>query len=200
MTLDDVEGEVFGCMVHWFYTEEVELSADEFSGVRDLPKLGKLWILAERCLIPDLQNDALALIHRILWGDIFIDGAFPGDPYPDSLKQLINVVYNPDAGGEQHDVLRKLLMDFWAFQPSNILEEWIPHMPQALIVGVTLALSKAQDGGRGKSLIPEAAEYQVEVPGKKKKVVGSTEKHRKASPTLKPRVLKLTPAKRKLES
>jgi hypothetical protein len=91
MTLEDVEGEVFGCMVHWFYTQKVETQRVG-THADDLPKLVKLWVLAERCIIPRLQNAALEYIYRY-FSNIF--NPFPiGNTIPETLKQVIDAIFN----------------------------------------------------------------------------------------------------------
>jgi hypothetical protein len=159
MTLEDVEGEIFGCMVHWFYTQKVETQSVG-THADDLPKLVKLWILAERCIVPRLQNAAFGHIYNYL-NNIF--NPFPVfGPVPDALKQVIDVIFN---SAEQHDILRKLLVDRCAALSSKTLRTLIPHMPQDLIVGVTIEVSKDRDAGKTRRRMNEVEEYQVKIPG-----------------------------------
>jgi hypothetical protein len=162
MTMEDVEGEVFGCMVHWFYTQKDETQSDG-TRVDDLPKFVKLWILAERCILPRLQNAALTNIYNHL-NNIFTP--LPtGDTIPDAFKQVIDIIF---SSAEQYDIMRKLLVDVCAAQGSKTLGTLIPHMPQALMVGVILELSQDRDASKSKHQILKVEKYQVEILGEKK--------------------------------
>ncbi|KAG4429215.1 hypothetical protein IFR05_015307 [Cadophora sp. M221] len=58
MGLEDGEADVFGRLVDWLYNKEVN-GADPFdkkNKVDDVVTLAKLWKLAERTLMPNLQN------------------------------------------------------------------------------------------------------------------------------------------------
>lgn len=73
MNLPEVEAEVFGLLVHWLYehnihdeTEDNVIDLTESTSI--LPKLiqlAKLWLLAQRALMPALQSDALKRIDEI---------------------------------------------------------------------------------------------------------------------------------------
>jgi hypothetical protein len=149
-------------MVHWFYTQKVETQSVG-THVDDLPKLVKLWILAERCIVPRLQNSALEHIYKHL-SNIF--NPFPiGNTIPDTLKQVIDVIFN---SSERHDILRKLLVDHCTAHTSKALRTLIPHVPQALIIGIILEMSKDRDACKLNHRMPKVEEYQVEIPGEKK--------------------------------
>ncbi|KAH7304866.1 hypothetical protein BKA65DRAFT_560359 [Rhexocercosporidium sp. MPI-PUGE-AT-0058] len=63
MTLDDIDPVIFGSFVNWVYHQNVE--ADK--GVKMGPEmLVKLWIVAERFIVPKLQNQAMNMLFQTL--------------------------------------------------------------------------------------------------------------------------------------
>jgi hypothetical protein len=126
MGMQDVTSEIFGQLNHWLYTKNIE-------NCEDILVLGHLWILAERCLIPALQNQVMDLIRKSF-------DKLP--PTSEKLKALIKLVYDAE---EQHEMLRKAIFDKCAFSPSDWLGTMIPHLPQNLLIDVTKALSKHHD-------------------------------------------------------
>lgn len=63
MTLEDVELEVFGLLAHWIYFQKLESNEDM---MLDQITLGKLWIVAQRFLMPRLQNMVMDQLFKIL--------------------------------------------------------------------------------------------------------------------------------------
>lgn len=60
MTLEDVHPIVFGLLVYWIYTETVAIHK---TGEKQWKLLVDLWLLAQRCLIPKLQNDVMIKLY-----------------------------------------------------------------------------------------------------------------------------------------
>ncbi|TVY78457.1 hypothetical protein LSUE1_G006516 [Lachnellula suecica] len=60
MDLCEASPKVFGMFVNWLYTQSIAQTKDE----SDFHSLVELWILADRLLIPTLQNDTLEAIDR----------------------------------------------------------------------------------------------------------------------------------------
>lgn len=58
MNLNDVHPEIFGVFVNWLYTQKIENAVDK--SLLTLKDLAVLWNLADRFLIPILQNNAMA--------------------------------------------------------------------------------------------------------------------------------------------
>ncbi|KAL2066895.1 hypothetical protein VTL71DRAFT_1319 [Oculimacula yallundae] len=56
MNFDDIDPTLFGYFVHWLYTQKLE---SDFGVEITAEKLVKLWILAERFIIPALQNQVI---------------------------------------------------------------------------------------------------------------------------------------------
>jgi len=61
LQLEDVEGEIFGVFVNWLYTQTIE---DEEAKVPSAHHLIQLWVLADRLLVPTLQNQALLVLDK----------------------------------------------------------------------------------------------------------------------------------------
>ena len=71
MRLEDLDVSTFGALVHWLYTQEIEEGfgyATNSKHVKvkhfDFIAHAKLWKLAERALIPSLQNKVMDVILR----------------------------------------------------------------------------------------------------------------------------------------
>jgi hypothetical protein len=61
LQLEDVEGEVFGIFANWLYTQTIE---NEDAKVPSADQLIQLWVLADRLLVPTLQNQALLVLDK----------------------------------------------------------------------------------------------------------------------------------------
>jgi hypothetical protein len=61
MRLPDVEGKMFGLIVHWIYRQEIEGGHN----IGLLPA-AKLWTLADRFMIPELQNSVIPIIRELI--------------------------------------------------------------------------------------------------------------------------------------
>ncbi|TVY87472.1 hypothetical protein LAWI1_G006420 [Lachnellula willkommii] len=61
LDLPDTDPIVFGILVEWAYSQRVMMSTTETRN--DLFTLMKLWVLADRCLIPRLQNETLVYLE-----------------------------------------------------------------------------------------------------------------------------------------
>jgi len=69
MRLEDVEVETFGVLVHWMYTGEFKAGLRAFTNDKDdtdydLTAVAKVWKLAQRLLMPRLQNSAMEEIFK----------------------------------------------------------------------------------------------------------------------------------------
>ncbi|TVY71419.1 Kelch-like protein [Lachnellula suecica] len=62
MRLPDVDADVFGIVVNWLYTQAI-IHTEERT-IR-IVELAKLWSLAERFQIPELQNQAIQAIDKV---------------------------------------------------------------------------------------------------------------------------------------
>ncbi|KAF8852845.1 hypothetical protein BDZ45DRAFT_807098 [Acephala macrosclerotiorum] len=58
MDMEDVEGEIMGLLVDWLYLQRIQSAHGSGANVTMLD-LAKLWTLADRCTIPDLQAAAM---------------------------------------------------------------------------------------------------------------------------------------------
>ena len=61
MHLDDVEPEVFGLFIHWIYYQDIP---NEPTQPGYLLNVARLWVMAQRFLIPRLQNAAIQILNR----------------------------------------------------------------------------------------------------------------------------------------
>jgi hypothetical protein len=61
MELQDVEEEVFALFVQWLYTQQIATAEDDFPAAE---LLIKLWLLAEKLRVPELQNQVVDTIER----------------------------------------------------------------------------------------------------------------------------------------
>jgi hypothetical protein len=61
LQLEEVEGKTFGIFANWLYTQTIE---DEDAKVPSADQLIQLWVLADRLLVPTLQNQALLVLDK----------------------------------------------------------------------------------------------------------------------------------------
>ncbi|KAN0122829.1 hypothetical protein V8E51_001155 [Hyaloscypha variabilis] len=61
--LDDTPHEVFGIFVNWLYMQKIEIKSDCEWDIGCI-LLMNVWLLADRVMVPRLQNEALLLLER----------------------------------------------------------------------------------------------------------------------------------------
>jgi hypothetical protein len=61
LELEDIQPQAFNIFVNWLYTQEIK---DVHGKIPTKNKLCELWILADRFLIPKLQNQAMLYLGR----------------------------------------------------------------------------------------------------------------------------------------
>lgn len=142
MEMGDVDCGVFGLMVHWLYTQTIELEDDEdsHSQLRDttdsLTMLADLWTLADVCAIQKLQNEVMAMLHpRVHFAD------------PDALNKFVFGVYKFNVGKSK---LKRMVVGKVALGSSEKeLLAWIQGggMPEGMMIDVmTLKRCKGENG------------------------------------------------------
>lgn len=78
MRLEDVDSAVFGVLVHWVYHQKFDLprlEGKEGKFSADYEKLAELWILAQRTLMPALQNHVVDVIFDSLSREVLWNGS-----------------------------------------------------------------------------------------------------------------------------
>ncbi|PVH87826.1 hypothetical protein DL98DRAFT_581062 [Cadophora sp. DSE1049] len=146
MRLEDVEVETFGVLVHWMYTGEIKAGLGSFTNDKgaqdyDLTKLAKVWKLAERVLMPRLQNATII--------DMFINRKLAGDG---SLVKVANFVFPNQS--EPPSNLRKLIFQLVAFESAGArYERNVDLLPYILLRQISISLSRiyglSKKGRRG---------------------------------------------------
>lgn len=61
LDLEDTEPHVFGTFVNWLYSQDIENAEGE---VPDDSTLVNLWLLADKCLVPRLQNQVMRALDK----------------------------------------------------------------------------------------------------------------------------------------
>lgn len=64
MKLDDVDAKTFGIFTNWLYTQDLMDGSGEY--LIDIADLSQLWILAQRFLMPRMQNQVMRVLHSAL--------------------------------------------------------------------------------------------------------------------------------------
>jgi hypothetical protein len=114
MAMEDIDSEIFGLLVHWLYTKEIRLeglkegnkSCNDPRVDACLIPLGRLWMLAERYLIRDLQNLAVScLVHTAL-------------RFPPGFMKLAQYLHQELGEVEDHS-LKRLVVDFITFNATE---------------------------------------------------------------------------------
>jgi BTB/POZ domain len=106
MTLEDLDPTIFGFLVHWLYTKKVTIQ--ESTDGKEWKAMSDLWLLAQRSLIPQLQNDAMIKLH-------------------DRLKTLPNLqmvsfsLYVYNSPETEDTPLRKLAVEILAWHGQGVV-------------------------------------------------------------------------------
>lgn len=61
LDLEDTEPHVFGTFVNWLYSQDIETAEGE---VPEVSTLVNLWLLADKCLVPKLQNQVMHALDK----------------------------------------------------------------------------------------------------------------------------------------
>ena len=138
MRLEDVDPEVLSQLTHWLYTHEIRL--DEFANLQpscahiDLPvlKLAKLWSLADRCLIPLLQNQITNIIY--LWV------SHHACKSPAHFLSLASYLYSNECSSDSP--LRRLIIRHTSTIPTEILEDLVSSLPEEMVRDVLICTAK----------------------------------------------------------
>jgi hypothetical protein len=68
-TMEDVSEEVFAILTRWLYTQNLDVkglgATSEIASAVVVINLVKLWVLAERLMLPRLQNESIDLIEEL---------------------------------------------------------------------------------------------------------------------------------------
>jgi hypothetical protein len=153
MNLPDIDADIFGLLVHWLYTQQLDLDPkDRDSNV--LP-LAKLWRLAERCLITKLQNSIM-------------DTLTPLVEYAEkqNLKDFLHYAYE----SKEKSPLKRLAANRMAWTvTAHALGAWIEdeHLPEGILIDIVMSLKKDHVPGKvaGNNAFGDARDYYVEVKG-----------------------------------
>ncbi|KAE9376530.1 hypothetical protein N431DRAFT_462359 [Stipitochalara longipes BDJ] len=151
MTLSDIDVNDFGLLVHWFYTQQLDLDPKD-RDANVLP-LAKLWVLAERFLITKLQNNIMDKLR------VLVEFA-----EKQNLKEFLHYAYISKGKSP----LKRLAADRMAWcTTAQALGAWIEHLPEGMLVDIVMSLKK--DHVRGKANenkgLGDAKEYYVEAKG-----------------------------------
>ncbi|KAH7369672.1 hypothetical protein BKA65DRAFT_470929 [Rhexocercosporidium sp. MPI-PUGE-AT-0058] len=135
MHLEDINCSTFGMLVHFLYTAQLDESSyfipgydpiDDPTGPPcrsddyNLVQLAKLWELAERLLMPTLQNYAVSEIWR---------AADEGWVSEERLRAFVAYVCETDEGGGDANrgyLLREVVVNIAAWSQYKCIMNWIP--------------------------------------------------------------------------
>jgi hypothetical protein len=147
MSMDDVDPEVFGTLVHYIYTQRIYLTDDEVEDIKAednadikdsiaerVSMLSDLWSLAGVCMMKDLQNDTMKMLFP-LFSDL--DGK--------DLRDIAVRIYN---GNVEMTQLKKAVVEKVAFGlDEDELSEWMAghrreQLPDGMLVDLVMALKR----------------------------------------------------------
>jgi hypothetical protein len=154
MRLEDVETAVFGHLVYWIYYQKIELDERlDSNGIlrQEHPNpvlLGRLWVLAERFLMPKLQNDAIDCMGlSIQWYE---------DPQL-QLAPITNFAYSTNS-----KTLQRFAVDVCASRSSSSgFAKLVEEIPREAAVEVAKSLKKFCDSLRQKQSTAPTSEFHV---------------------------------------
>ena len=136
MRIDDISAKVFGLLVSWLYSQEIQ---DGKGGLPTCRMLVDLWILADRFMIPPLQNQSIEKLN---------DARLAGKVFTSDIPRRIY------ANTSEDSALRAYLVDMCIEGTTAVLRDTDP--PQFLvdvINGMRIRLdAKSKNGGSDKQL------------------------------------------------
>ncbi len=141
MNLEDVDSKVFGFLIHWVFTRNLD-PIEELKQSQILMLL-KVWMLANRFIMLELQNKAVEMIFGLL-GAVRIEH--------DSMLEAILYIYENDVPqGPNGSPLRDLFAKHCAFKlgvggPSlNRWDEPDARLPRAFLEDMLKILGDFHD-------------------------------------------------------
>jgi hypothetical protein len=141
MTLKDVDSRVFGLMVHWMYRDEVYVEEEK----EDQEKLGDttvldtsiiltladLWILADRFLMPILQNKTMDKLCYLLYNH-----------HETMLLPFIRHVYENTESRVGHPLKHLALSCLAVFRSSEELADLRDGLPHDVAFDLAMAYQR----------------------------------------------------------
>lgn len=114
MVLDDVEPEIFAMLSHWLHNRgrlPTFRNADDVAKGETLVKYAKLWILADRLIMPFLQNNTIDLFQQKI-GEVGLD----------ECEGLMDLLYGDrqNADGETGMLKKVLLYKFYVTRKEQL--------------------------------------------------------------------------------
>lgn len=149
MSLPDIEIDNFGLLVHWFYTQQIDLDPKD-RDANVLP-LAKLWTISKRFMISKLQNNIMDKLR------VMVEFA-----EKQSLKDFLHYAYE----SKEMSPLKRLAADRMAWCTSaQALGSWIEHLPEGMLVDIVMSLKKEHVRGKANENkgLCDAKEYYVEL-------------------------------------
>ncbi|KAI9050836.1 hypothetical protein LZ554_004955 [Drepanopeziza brunnea f. sp. 'monogermtubi'] len=154
MRLDDVNSEAFGLLVHYFYTQQIDVDPKDHE--ENIIPLAQLWVMAGRFMMPALQNKIMDGLRALVeW----VEG--------EGLRKFMHYAYETSV---ESTPLKSLATDRMAWTTSAAgLQVWITggHLPDGMMADIIMSLKRdhidgakptKQYGGLG-----SAKEYYVRV-------------------------------------
>lgn len=142
LTFTDTSEEVFGIFVQWLYTQTIQDSKAQLPS-REL--LFELWILADKILVPALQNQTIEALNELRITTSIIE-----------ISDIRHVYQNTASGSP----LRRLLVDQCAYhlKPDELLD-YSEIFPREFLLDITAMFLR----GRGLAKKPpNMSTYYVE--------------------------------------
>jgi hypothetical protein len=148
MTLDDVDSKLFGLLVHWFYTEDVFIKDLEVVNNKTISQecldknsilLANLWLLADRFLIPLLQNNIMDVLLSSNWSSTS-EGVF----------DLVLYIYESTEHGSPCEIKKFTTFLLSEVVDRKIIRAWKDPLPRELLLDFSIALCIGPDNSNSK--------------------------------------------------
>jgi ADP-dependent phosphofructokinase/glucokinase len=149
LQLEEVEGEIFGIFANWLYTQTIE---DENAKVPSADQLIQLWILADRLLVPTLQNQALLVLDKQR------QGGAPGSR-PSSRNYNYAYEYTKD-----NSPLRLYIIEYCVLDKQNRIHNTASYPHQMLVDIINATRKRYPVRQCWKPTQAELESYMVDVP------------------------------------
>lgn len=145
MTITDVEQEEFGIFANWLYTQKLQ---NEDGQTPNLIMLAQSWILAERFLIPALQNQVMDEIFNCL-----------GGTSAERQAQFSEFADLAAEHGDGNSMLAKIASYCMVWCTIEFFDKFVDELPSAMLLATLKRMKKFSSYGVRKTM------FHVDVAG-----------------------------------
>jgi len=151
LDLEDTEPHVFGTFVNWLYSQNIENAEGE---IPDDSTLVNLWLLADKCLVPKLQNQVIRNLDRRAKEKAVKDMVAHGTEISEATN-FDATITEPGVGSAAAATRTRTYRDIVAAAGGSVSQE---------IINATYARMAGQEASRQAKLLEHQSRYHFSSP------------------------------------